>query len=410
MTRANKSPSAEDLEGEALEQVLAGMTGSLIEMRAAGGATLDGAKRAELLAAAVAREDVALELDILAYEQKRGERNLNCFRFRDGAMVALGRSGQGNPFLRDHDKWSVDAVSGTVVASRTEKVEDGHYKVFQTVVLKEPRAVERALRGLMHAVSIGARATGPVECSHCGTPVFRSCYHWPGDEVKDADGNAVIVEWIYSSAVLKETSEVPIGAVPTAGPQAIRAAIEASLKGGPAAAPTPPTIQRNDDTMTNLRQAIAAKLNLAATAGDDEITAAVDSLLADRAELAIVSAEVAATRESAADVFIREATASGRISPADDKAWRDFYAAAPDRARARMAERPAGSATPVGQPRQSAASPAPDAAPSTRDDKTKQVLAANGVDFNQAAGYAAAFGAKNPKAALAKHAAGVEEN
>ena len=56
-------------------------------------------------------------------------------RFRDGAMGAIGRSGRGVPFLRDHDQYSVLARGGTIVASETTKVADGHYQLRQRATL-----------------------------------------------------------------------------------------------------------------------------------------------------------------------------------------------------------------------------------------------------------------------------------
>lgn len=409
--------NAED-RARAVHAVFGGASGSVLEIRAAAGAgttaaPLTAERRAELLAAAVARQDVEIEVDLLAYEQKRGERNLNCFRFQDGAMPSIGKSGVGTVYLRDHAQWSTDAVAGRVIASRTERVAEGHYKILQTVSVREPRAVERALRGLMGAVSIGARATGPVLCSVCDTEVLDSCWHWPGDVVKatgkakDAGETDQVVEWIYTKAELKETSEVPIGAVPTAGVTTIRAALDAAITG--TATPERPAVNHGQRSKsmpsTTFRAALLLALALAPTAEDDEALAAVDKLKADKAaaeaELKLAEAELAAGRVTAADSFIRDAIASGRIKPADEPLWRDLYAASPERARKRLAERAPNSATPVGAPRQREAAPAPEASAPLADQKLAAKL---GADPAKVAIFAKAFGVDDPEKAVAKYA------
>jgi hypothetical protein len=409
-----------DERGKAIQEAFAGATGHVLELRAGGVAVADD-RRAALLAAAVAREAVEIELDVLAFEQRPGERNRNCFRFRDGAMMNLGRTGKGTPFLRDHDKWSVDAISGEVIESKTVKVAEGHYEVRQTVRLTEPSAVERALRGNLKAVSIGAMPTGPVLCSLCGTPIFEDCYHWRGDEV-DVDGQAVVIEWIYTEAELVETSEVPIGAVPRAGVQTIRAAIAAAGNANGGRGPQEHSEMKN-------RAAIVAKLKVAglvtsAEPTDEEIGAALDQLLGDHAELQLVQHQATAQAQTAEDRFIADGLASGRILTADVDVWRSSFRASPDRAQALMAKRPANCATPVGQPPQreraeptdqEAAAAARAAAAGTtpealdRDTKARKVLEAHHVPYNDAIRYAGIFGADNPKAAVAKHCAGIEE-
>lgn len=430
--------SAEDRARVMAEASRAAHVGGLLQLRAGGRVLAPGTDLDELLGAAVRRERVELEVDLLAFEQgardAAGERvrNRNGVRFRDGAMLRLGRSGKGKPYLRDHRQGDSTAVGGRIVSSETVRVDDqGHAQIKMTVLATEPAAVERLLRGLVFAVSIGWHPTGPVICTACKTEILTECWHWPLDVVKAGDVEHV-VEWEYTEAELIEVSECPVPAVPTAGIEGIRAALSAALVTGPApatasrgeAAPPPERI-----TMT-LRQTLLARLQLAgliaATAAntpdvtDEQIVAGVDELLADRAELAIARTEASSRRVSEGDKFVREALDTGRIGPADEKLWRDLFAASPSRARERMAERPAGVATPVGQPRQAAA-PEPTAeqlAAATggttpelvkRDTQTKKVLAANGVDFDQATKFAAIFGASDPKAAIAKHAAGVEE-
>jgi hypothetical protein len=185
----------------------------------------------ELLAKAVARERVELDLVVHAYEQTPGQPNRNGVRFRDGMMRALGRSGRGNPFLRDHQQRDVTARGGTILESDTVPLEGGGYAIKQLVRLTDPSAVERALRGNMSAVSIGWNPTGDVVCSHCGTPVLEDCWHWPLDVLETEQGT-VTIEWVFTEAELLETSEVSIGGVPNAHVEDIRAALSISGSSG----------------------------------------------------------------------------------------------------------------------------------------------------------------------------------
>lgn len=402
----------------------ASITETAIELRASETAAekLTPAQVDELLAKAVARERVEVVIDLLAWEQGKRDAagnvipNRNRVRFRDGAMMALGRSGKGTPYLRDHDKWSMAAVGGQVIESKTVKVDDaGHYEIRQRVSVTEPTAVERVLRGLTRHVSIGWRPTGPILCTACDAEVLTECWHFPGDTAT-VDGQEVEVWWEYQDAELVETSEVPVPAVPTAGLEAIRSAFAAAHENsnrGPA------PHNEDNDTM-KLTPALAAFLGIAVTASDDEIDAAVakvkpevEGAAAVKAELAILKAEAAIDKSTPVDKFIQAAVAEGRITPADEGPWRELFGLAPDRARARMAERAPGSATPAGKPLQSGTplpedvTPAP--AASDRDAKARAVVEKAGRNYDNVAKFAKAFGAKDPKAAIAKHVAGIEE-
>lgn len=387
-----------------------------LELRAAADATMTLSPELvdELLAKAVARERVEIVLELLAYEQgKRAAdgtviKNRNCVRFRDGAMLSLGRSGKSTPFLRDHDKWNSTAIGGQVVESKALKVDDaGHYQISQTVVLKEPSAVERALRGLMRHVSIGWRPTGPVLCTACGTEVLEHCWHFPGDAATDAKGVEVEVEWEFTAAELVETSEVPVPGVPSAGIEGIRAALAAQLTEQPRG-----LVPQRKNYMSKM-QALAAKLGLAADATEEEIAAAA-TVATD--QLAILQVEAKIDGSAAVDKFISTSLAEGRIKPGDEGPWRELFDLAPDRARSRMAARAIGTATPAGLPLQSSApdpTPAPDvltvSPTAARDNQARAVVTKNGRDYDNTLKYAKAFGAKDPKAAVAKYAAGIEE-
>jgi hypothetical protein len=370
-----------------------------------------------MLARAVARERVELELDLLAYEQGRPDsegkptRNRNSVRFRDGAMVKLGRTGKGAPFLRDHRQGDSSARGGTVIESSTDKLADGHYQIRQTVRLTEPSAVERALRGLMTSVSVGWNPTGPVVCSLCDVEVLthqwaRECGHLPGE--RDDDSGAV-AEWEYTEAELIETSEVPVPGVPSAGIEGIRAALSAAMtyRGSP-----PQEIQ----AMSKLQARVSALLGLAATAGEDETGDAVTTLHAERNALKLqLEAEQRRTAEinarlahheaqlakAAEDAWITEGIKAGKITlGAHEQALRTFFKADADGARALLAAAP--TITPVGAQSQSAA-----AEPQPIATGARALLAASGVNYDKAREYTGMFGAAEPDKALAAYASRV---
>ncbi len=341
--------------------------GTVLALRS-NGVVLDAASRDELLKKAVDREAVRLELDLESYEQAPGVHNRNHVRFRDGAMLRIGRTGRRNPYMRDHRQGDVTARGGTILESKTEQLGDGRYKILQTVELTEPGAVERALRGLMSSVSIAWNPIGPVKCTACNKPVLERgwCWHWPGDQVLAGD-TTFIVEWEYDDAELVETSEVSVPGVPTAGITGIRAALAALSSGH-----EPPTIgddesQEHDRMSNKLLMALAAALSLAPTVGEPEVTAAVEELAAKNrtltAQLGVaesertrLATEVAGYRATEAkhaeDDYIATALRLGQIAPVDEPAWRVLFGANRKAAELEMSKRPHGCSTPVGLPRQ----------------------------------------------------------
>lgn len=404
--------------GEVLALAGAASGGSICALRA-GGVAVNADARAELLARAVAREFVSIEIDVLAYEQQAGAPNRNYVRFRDGALPALGRSGRGTPFLRDHEQDDVEARGGKIIASATTKLEEGHYQVLQTAELTEPTAVERALRGLMSTVSIGWRATGPVMCSACGTEVLDHCWHWPGDEIAlDGGTSSVVIEWIFTAAELIETSEVNVPGVPTARIQEVRAELSAQgFRAAMAAQETRP-LTPQENRMDKMKLALIGLLGLAATASDDEVTAAVttlkrgnDALAASNAELAAVQArltaeaEVARAAAKARDLtaFIDEQVQAGRCSPGTplEQSLRDFFAV--DQAGARKLAESMPRVTPVNQQSQRTDPPPP--ANPTALAGIDQAFASIGVSAGGVAKVLKQLGHSNPTAAVVKHGA-----
>jgi hypothetical protein len=212
------------------------------------GAPITPEVREELLAKCARNEYVEIDVPLLAYEQWDFEKfpdkdNRNFVCFRDGEMPSLGRSGRRNPFIRDHEQRNALARGGTIVSSDTKTPQEGHRQIFQVARLTAPWAVDAYLRGLMTSVSIGWHPTGPVLCSACNAPVMEKCWHWPGDRlatVTDEDGTkrkvrkrdgAEVVRWIYTKAVLIETSWVLVPGVESAGMDQLRGRLAARFPG-----------------------------------------------------------------------------------------------------------------------------------------------------------------------------------
>lgn len=412
------------VRGEALTAAARGL-GELVQLRAsAGGVDLTAEARAELLAKAVAREAVSVIGEFLAFEQLPGKANRKFVRFRDGALAAIGRTGRGKPFLRDHDQWDVRARGGTILESDTIKVGEGHYEIRQSVEITEPEAVERALRGLMSSVSIGWVPTGPVLCSACGTEVLRGgCYHWPGDKLRLEGGTETVrIEWIYTAAELVETSEVSVPAVPGAALERIKASLAVDDNGDRAAGAALELQPQQENRMKDIKLALIGLLGLAATASDDEVIDAATTLRRERDTLAASNTELAklqtrlaaeaeaskaAARQRDSEAFIAEQVQAGKCSPGSalETSLRDFFAVDQDGARKLAASLPR--LTPVGEaPQRGTPPPAPPASEQLGG-SVEQAFQAHGITAAGVSKVLAALGHPNPTASIAKSAARV---
>lgn len=353
------------------------VAGSLV-LRSIDGAAITDDRRNALLEAVRAGQHVEIDLDIMPFRQRRGERNRNSVRFREGALRALGRSGKGMPFLRDHDQGSSDAVGGYITASRCEpEVADdaaAEWRLHQTVRLTAPWAVEMALRGLFRFFSIGWQPTGPIHCSICDADYFGpDCRHWRGQRLEDGR----VVELEYQDAELVETSAVPVPAVKGTSVESIRAALSARgehrgmgpheddmnllsklipILGLAATATESEALQAVQDLATGAELA-ASKLR-AATEQRDEVRRQLESTQGELAQLQ------AAHGQRLEDDFIAEAIRLRKLRPEGDsfeQTLRDWFRRDP-KAAAELRDARA-DVTPVGLPRQSAKPAAPDAPP-----------------------------------------------
>lgn len=195
-----------------------------LTLRAAdGGDPLSKAEKTDLLQRSLAGEPVELTVDIRPFSQEDGKPNRNFTRFRTGSLTALGRSGKGTVFLRDHDQRNSLARGGTIIASKMVKNGNVH-ELHQTVQIVAPWAVQGFLRGIADRFSIGWHPTGLVLCTACNDSI-RKCWHWPGDKVAQEDDTVTIVEFEFQSAELVETSSVNVPAVTGTSVVDIRAAL-----------------------------------------------------------------------------------------------------------------------------------------------------------------------------------------
>ena len=118
--------------------------------------------------------------------------NRNYLRFRDEDLEAFAASFKGQPFLRDHNAWELDAWGGIIRDSRLEGRE-----IVQRIALTVPRDIEAFLNGVIDRFSVSWYWTPPL-CSVCGNEwMGRDCAHWPGvkypgDTPAPAPGGAAV--------------------------------------------------------------------------------------------------------------------------------------------------------------------------------------------------------------------------
>jgi hypothetical protein len=114
-------------------------------------------------------------LDFQANVFSPSAKNLNPYRFNDEDMPAFAASFESQPYLRDHDTYSIDSRDGTILSS---VYKDNWIQV--VVSLTTRRGMTDYLEGKMDRFSIGWYYKDAI-CSICGNSFFsRDCSHWPG--------------------------------------------------------------------------------------------------------------------------------------------------------------------------------------------------------------------------------------
>lgn len=114
-------------------------------------------------------------LDFRANVFSPSAENKNPYRFKDGDMTKFAASFEGQPYLRDHYTYAIDARDGTIVAA---SFNDNWIQV--DVRLTTRRGMIDYLEGKMDRFSIGWFYDDAI-CSVCENSWFsQDCDHWPG--------------------------------------------------------------------------------------------------------------------------------------------------------------------------------------------------------------------------------------
>ncbi len=297
---------------------------SVFELRHEGKA-LDESMRKELLQRLHNGEHIEIEFDAETYVQ-RDTPNSKFVRFKPSILKKVAASAVGSPFLRDHDTNSLLAKGGKIVASWHEKNSKGEDVFVQTVRLKKRWAVECALDGTLEKFSVGIRATGPIRYRHNNAVLEKPFPRlYPGQELEDGTK----VEWVFTSALLAETSGVLFPAVDGTQITGIREALSLALGGSPGkeqSALNNRGIPPHGETQMNGLRKI---LGLSESAGEQEFTAAVGKLQAEldverekaaTASLELSKLQVSYEKLSAGQMeqFISAALADGRLQVIHD--------------------------------------------------------------------------------------------
>jgi hypothetical protein len=133
--------------------------------------------------------------------------NVNPYRFKDEDMENFAVSFEGQPYLRDHCTYAIDARDGTIVSAAFM---DEWIQV--DVRLTTRRGMIDYLEGKMDRFSIGW-FYDDASCSICGNSFFSSdCSHWPGVKYKVGNETKTCV-LTFINPRGKEVSAVNVPAV-----------------------------------------------------------------------------------------------------------------------------------------------------------------------------------------------------
>ena len=145
-------------------------------------------------------------LDFRAHVYGTG-RNRNPYEFKQEDLLRFATSFEGQPYLRNHDTFDIDARDGTILSSQ---LEGGAF--VQDIRLTTRRGMMDYLEGKMDRFSIGWFYDDAM-CSICQSSWFSSeCLHWPGRKYDTATGEKVCT-LIFINPSGKETSAVNVPAV-----------------------------------------------------------------------------------------------------------------------------------------------------------------------------------------------------
>ena len=144
-------------------------------------------------------------LDFIARVYGTGT-NKNPYVFKDEDLETFAASFEGQPFLRNHDTYDIEARDGTILESI---LEGSAFK--QTIRLTTRRGMTDFVEGKIDRFSIGW-FYDDVICSICNSSWFECWSHSPGRSYK-TDGGMKKCELIFINPKGKETSAVNTPAV-----------------------------------------------------------------------------------------------------------------------------------------------------------------------------------------------------
>lgn len=146
------------------------------------------------------------ELDHLDFQARvfTTGKNKNHYAFEEKDLHAFGASFEGQPFLRNHDTYDIDARDGTIIES---KLEGNAFK--QTIRLTTRRGMTDFVEGKIDRFSI-SWLYNDVLCSICNQSWLFECYqHQPGHVYKVGENRTKkVCELIFTDPKGKETSAV----------------------------------------------------------------------------------------------------------------------------------------------------------------------------------------------------------
>ncbi len=290
------------------------------------------AHRAEMITSVRGGKHMELSITALTFRQ-RPTPNRRYLRLAADKLADRAGTWKNQPFLTDHNTYSMSAAKGTILSSKMVEESAKVSALEQVLHVVKPDAVIGFLDGTYRKFSIGWFALGPVMCSVHGTDVRASdgCSCWPGDTVM-LDGKPRIVEYEFSDYEGKEVSAVVIPAVRDTSVSDIRAALTAELQ--------LPTRSRPPKERTMPFPRLAAALALSALADTDE-DRAVEAVTALRSrasaaeleagtlrvevtritgELALQTALAASASAAALDALIADAYKAGKLGYGKDAA------------------------------------------------------------------------------------------
>ena len=148
-------------------------------------------------------------IDFAARVYRADTKNRNPYIFQAKDLDGFATSFEGQPFLRNHDTWDIDARDGTIIDSA---LEGSAFK--QTVRLTTRRGMTDFVEGKMDRFSIGW-FYDDILCSICNQSWLSSeCAHWPGRMYKVGETKTEkMCMLIFINPTGKETSAVNVPAI-----------------------------------------------------------------------------------------------------------------------------------------------------------------------------------------------------